>query len=116
MALLFYLSHQTGLDLPSLFSWQDKLFHACAYAVLSGLLLAGHPLPDGGYTWRQAGISALIASLYGISDELHQALVPGRSSDVLDWLADTTGALLAVIVLVWLSRLLPAARRQPDNS
>ena len=28
MALLFYLSHQPGLDAPMLFPAQDKVFHA----------------------------------------------------------------------------------------
>jgi VanZ family protein len=35
-------------------------------------------------------------SLYGVSDEIHQAFVPGRSSDVLDWMADTAGTLVAL--------------------
>ena len=41
---------------------------------------------------------------YGISDEFHQSFVPGRTPDVLDWLADTSGALLAALLLAWLSR------------
>jgi VanZ family protein len=115
MATLFYLSHQSSLRTPMLFPGQDKLFHALAYGVLGVLLLAAHTLSRGGYSKRQAGISVLIASLYGISDELHQAFVPGRSADVMDWLADTAGALMAATVLVYLSRLLPVARRQPAS-
>lgn len=104
MALLFYLSHQPTLDTPSLFEGQDKMFHGGAYAVLGVLLLGAQRLSAGGYDWRQVATSALIASLYGISDELHQAFVPGRSSDVLDWAADTIGALLATLLVAWLSR------------
>lgn len=35
-----------------------------------------------------------IASLYGVTDELHQIAVPGRFCDPADWLTDTIGATL----------------------
>jgi VanZ family protein len=104
MALLFYLSHQPGLQTPMLFPGQDKVLHAAVYAVLGLLLLAAQPRPAQGYSWRQVGISVLIASLYGLSDEIHQYFIPGRSSEVLDWVADTAGALIAVSLLAWLHR------------
>lgn len=104
MAVLFWLSHQPTLDTPSLFSGQDKLFHAGAYGLL-GILLLGSRRPEfTGYTGSQALTAALLASLYGISDEFHQSFVPGRSPEVLDWVADTTGALLAVLLLAQLTR------------
>lgn len=40
-------------------------------------------------------ISIVFCSLYGVSDEVHQFFVIGRSTDVLDWLADTIGAGIA---------------------
>jgi len=104
MALIFYLSHQPGLQTPMLFSGQDKVLHAAVYAVLGLLLLAAQPRQTQGYSWRQMGISVLIASLYGLSDEIHQHFVPGRSPEVLDWAADSAGALIAVSLLAWLSR------------
>lgn len=33
----------------------------------------------------------LLASVYGASDEWHQAFVPLRDSDVRDWVADSLG-------------------------
>lgn len=36
----------------------------------------------------------VFSSLYGLSDEIHQAFVPGRSPEWGDWLADTAGALI----------------------
>jgi len=104
MALLFYLSHQPGFETPMLFPGQDKVLHAAVYAVLGLLLLAAQPRQAQGYSWRQVGISVLIASLYGLSDEIHQYFIPGRSSEVLDWVADTAGALIAVSLLAWLNR------------
>ena len=104
MTTLFYLSHQPTLDTPDLFSGQDKLFHALAYGVLGFLLLGSRaPEPDG-FTELQIRSSILIASLYGISDEFHQYFIPGRSTDVWDWVADTLGAVIAVSLLAWLSR------------
>lgn len=37
-------------------------------------------------------ITVIIAAGYGLLDELHQLLVPGRSAEVLDWIADFIGA------------------------
>lgn len=39
----------------------------------------------------------IIVSLYGLSDEIHQAFVPNRSCDALDLMADMAGALTAII-------------------
>jgi len=104
MALLFYLSNQPSLETPTLFSGQDKVLHAAVYALLGVLLLAAQPRQAQGYSWQQVGISVLIASLYGLSDEIHQYFVPGRSSEVLDWVADSVGALIAASLLAGLSR------------
>ncbi len=43
--------------------------------------------------------SIIFCSLYGISDEWHQSFVEGRSPDIVDWLADSSGAGLAVFSL-----------------
>ncbi|GMU96384.1 VanZ family protein [Ignavibacterium album] len=44
----------------------------------------------------------IIAAGYGIMDELHQLFVPGRSAELLDWIADflgaVTGSLLAEFI------------------
>ena len=104
MVLLFYLSHGPSLNTPIQFVHQDKVLHAGVYAVLGILLLTAQPMRARGYSWRQACISALIASAYGLSDEIHQYFIPGRNSDILDWVADSAGALIAASLLAWLSR------------
>lgn len=69
----------------------DKLAHATLYAVLGTAL---------GYGWahspRRITHTLLIAlgALYGATDELHQAFVPGRAPDVADWIADVVGVLI----------------------
>ncbi len=93
--LLFWLSSQSTL--PSavfLFDGIDKFFHAGAYGVLA--LLVWLALPRGGGRTRRVVLALALASVYGVSDEVHQHWVPGRTTDVFDWLADTSGAALAV--------------------
>ncbi len=49
----------------------------------------------------------LFTSLFGVTDELHQYFVPGRSCDILDWVADTIGALMCVIFIKIFYKKLP---------
>lgn len=102
MGLIFYLSHQPVLPTPDLFPNQDKLFHAGVYGILGSLLLMSCRFSQPGYSRRQISASVLLASLYGLSDEIHQYFIPGRQADGLDWAADTLGALLAVLSLAWI--------------
>ncbi len=97
MALIYVLSDR-ALSLPPeiLFPHADKLVHAGEYGLLGLLLVAAFSS-----TWpaacgaRLAVAAALLASLYGASDEWHQSFVPGRRATVGDWLADSAGAALA---------------------
>jgi VanZ family protein len=76
----------------------DKGGHFIGYALLGALMLralAGGRL--AAITWRLALAALALSSLYGISDELHQVFVAGRSPEVLDWVADSAGALAAVV-------------------
>jgi VanZ family protein len=84
-AVFFASSRSTLPHLPSVLGW-DKLQHCAAYAV-GGFLIA-RALGGG---WRGALLAAVLGSLYGASDEVHQLFVPYRSTDVLDWMADTLG-------------------------
>ena len=89
MALLTFLPHQSSL--PTVADWlphQDKVQHFLAYALLGAL--AHRALPGTGIG-RLLG-AMLLAGLFGVSDELHQALVPGRDPSALDWLADALGS------------------------
>jgi len=84
-AVIFAASSRpgSGLDLSS---GLDKVAHFAAYAVL-GLAL-GRGQAASGWPWAAALVLGL---LYAASDELHQALVPGRHPDAADWVADALG-------------------------
>ena len=70
----------------------DKLGHFAIYGLLGTLVCR---LGQG---WRSAAWALLAVSAFGASDEWHQSFVPGRFSDVGDWMADTFGAALAVML------------------
>jgi VanZ family protein len=97
MTLIFYLSSFQRAPLPDNVS--DKLAHMGAYAVLGVLVVFGFAgrLPVR-LTSRLAVLTVLVTTLYGVSDELHQMFVPGRSADVYDVMADAAGAIAAVAV------------------
>jgi VanZ family protein len=93
--LIFALSAQADplAFLPPGLLVQDKLLHSLEYAALGALLVPGLRL--AGFAPRGAFVLAVVlASLYGATDEIHQAFVPGRTADLLDWVADTLGAAL----------------------
>ena len=78
----------------------DKLVHALAYAGLSALLYRA--LARGrvtGLRVRPGLAAAALATLYGLSDEWHQAFVPGRTADTADLAADAAGAVAATAAL-----------------
>lgn len=97
---IYWLSDQSSLQKPFDFGfdYQDKLYHAGAYSIM-GLL-----------AWRAfksfldvpiilSMLSIAFCSLYGLSDEWHQSFIMGRESEVADWVADTSGAFMAVMSL-----------------
>jgi VanZ family protein len=89
MGVIFYLSHQPTLPIPLRFPYQDKVMHFGAYFILASLL--AHAIYPGSHK-RRFALALLIASLYGVSDEIHQIFVPGRDASIFDWLADSIGA------------------------
>ena len=87
--------------------------HFCEYALL-GLLLVG-ALRQHMPLRRACLVALACASLFGVTDELHQSFVPGRLCDPLDWLVDTCGAALGAATAQAASRL-RAGKRDPRPS
>jgi VanZ like family len=78
---------------------RGALLHVAEFAVLAALLR------QAGLSWRWCLLATL---LYGLSDELHQAVVPGRDASLPDLLFDAVGALIGASVPV-VGRRRPAA-------
>lgn len=110
--LIYWLSGQPSLPAPMWFPGQDKLYHAGAYFLLSVSAWCNfrHIIKP---PIILAAAVIVFSSLYGVSDEWHQSFVPGRSSDVWDWLADTVGAGLAVLAIA--SKNMDIVRRGQIN-
>lgn len=64
-----------------------------------------------------AVLSLALTVLYGVSDELHQAFVPGRTASEADLLVDAIGGLLGLAVaLAWQRAFLALRARLEDIS
>ncbi len=115
MAFIFFLSSspQFPFEAPAWMFYADKLAHFILYGVLGFLFLRA--LTRGNYstlTLSVLGLSVLLTSLYGITDEYHQSFVPGRNPDVQDWMADTLGAMLVcTIAFIWKVKMKPSERQ-----
>ncbi|HIE37645.1 MAG TPA: hypothetical protein EYP77_00985 [Anaerolineae bacterium] len=102
MGLIFALSAQP--DLPHApRPWLDTLLkkggHAVAYGVLAWLYLRA--LRGSSARDQARPMAALLAVAYALTDELHQAFVPGRHPSPVDVLIDGAGALLAMALEQW---------------
>jgi VanZ family protein len=110
MAALFALSSvpddESDLSGKILFLRPEtqNLLHVPAYTLLAWLWWRALRL-RGMESLRAAFLGAAIAALYGVSDEVHQYFVPGRTASVTDALLDALGAAL-VPLGVWLARSL----------
>jgi VanZ family protein len=106
--LIFYVSSLEKIELPlALISFNDLLFHGAAYFIFGiTLMVAAYPWNTYlGYPLRTYGILAVIGILYGLSDEIHQSFVPNRTCTVSDFLADSTGVILALAAArMWIKK------------
>lgn len=107
-AFIFWLSSQARPVFFGTLSLNDKVKHMALYGVFAGLVyqaLATFLQARPALFWLTVGI----VSLYGATDEYHQWFVPGRSSDVMDWVADTAAAMIVGAALAaWSRRRAPA--------
>jgi VanZ family protein len=100
--LIFYLSSLSHPEeeLPNFLFEQlgDKLLHVIEYSVLALLCYRAFRWAAGPQAGEYAVALAIVAtSLYGLTDELHQAYVPLRESSLVDWIADTAGAVIGAV-------------------
>jgi VanZ family protein len=116
MAAIFAVSGIPNLGpLPA--NTSDKVAHVAAYALLGVLLtraVAG--VAWAGYTIHAVRRAWVGATLYALSDELHQAFVPGRAPSVGDLIADALGAALGTLVALGIAQRAQRAARERARS
>ncbi|MGD8554795.1 MAG: VanZ family protein [Anaerolineales bacterium] len=100
MAIIFYLSSQPASALPH-FGPLDlplkKAGHMIAYGLLG--LAYDFGLAIAPSLRRRRVLALLLATLFAMSDELHQSFVPGRNAWWGDVMIDGLGAALAIYLV-----------------
>lgn len=98
------MSSQSELPKTPSIPYLDKIAHTILYAGLAFVVSLGiwrsneHVVPK-----IQFIIPIAFATLYGISDEIHQIFVPNRSFEIADILVDFLGATIIQFILCgWL--------------
>ena len=98
--IVYWVALCIGTHVPGGFAGtplvSDKVLHFVAYAGL-GFLLAAMLSLSGIRDSRIYWTALLVAVGYGAIDELGQIPIPGRTADVVDWLADVGGAVAGVV-------------------
>jgi VanZ family protein len=117
MGAIFYLSQQSSPLGASPSDATSSLAHLGVYAVLAVLLYwalwAAVARDDPELAVIAATVAFGLTVLYGVSDELHQAFVPGRTASERDLAIDALGAVLGVGLALAVQKALAASRR-PD--
>jgi VanZ family protein len=111
MALIFHASSLSDPGSPP-GDISDKTAHLLAYfplgAALVRALAGGRALR---MTLPRIATATILATVYGISDEIHQILVPPRTPDWHDVVADCLGALAGAMVFALVARTAFRLRR-----
>ncbi|HHT62353.1 MAG TPA: VanZ family protein [Clostridia bacterium] len=96
--VIFYLSGRSGSQLQSMFPFFSGFDwgHVAAYFILS--LLVAYALEQTVAPKRFKLWVLLICFFYGLSDEIHQHFVPGRTPEWTDLANDVLGAFLALLI------------------
>ena len=99
MVLIFVLSAQPGLRVSSDDAVDGPLRQIAHVVIYAGLaaLLARALAWKGEVTVMVMAAAFGLALLYGVTDELHQSIVPDRTGQVADLVWDGAGALIGVI-------------------
>lgn len=94
----------------------DGVWHGLGYGLLAALLLRGLAAARlEAVTGRAALLAAALATSYGVTDELHQWFVPGRTAEWSDLAADAAGAAAASGAGLWGARV-ARGRREPERT
>jgi VanZ family protein len=103
MVAIFIMSSMSSdaiVELPDsgLDNFIKESLHLVEFGILY-MLLALATLTFKSLTFKINLILMIIASLYGLSDEIHQSFIPERSATVIDLVKDVIGVLVASWIL-----------------
>ena len=106
MAFIYYSSSQTGDDVGSMMQIIQAVFpfiedlnfmHFVTYFILAACF--DFAFNDYSRKSKYKVLIVLLCVLYGITDEIHQSFVGGRTPDIVDIRNDGIGALIFVLMV-----------------
>lgn len=90
-AIIFVISSLPSQEITFTVIVWDKFLHVIEYAIL-GLLLARALVGTRQWPYLTVWtVTVVLCYLYGLTDEFHQGLTPGREASIGDALADFLG-------------------------
>ncbi|HZK21527.1 MAG TPA: VanZ family protein [Oscillospiraceae bacterium] len=128
-ALIFFLSHQTGeesskssgtmlLALEAIFkteiseSFVRTAAHFTEFMVF-GFLTINLSFAFKGYLTPFK--SVIVGSLYAVTDEVHQIFVPKRACEFSDFLVDTAGVIMGVLIFTLIYIVFTKNRKEREK-
>lgn len=93
---LFLISGQSEVATPDFSFNIDKIAHFAVFGALATSMIRMDFFRKQG--WKGALQVCLMVSLFGGLDEWRQSFTPGRLMEFDDWLADSLGAMVAVML------------------
>lgn len=87
----------------------DKVLHFTIYTVFAFLLT--RQISEDTSPWRAVLGAILVAAAFGAADEWHQRFIPGRSTELADWVADVSGATIGAMSYALFRALLRGRNR-----
>lgn len=106
MVLIFRISSFPGSEIPSVFPFQDIAFHFFVYLMLAFFFSRAmqHTYPNI-TTAKIILVTLIFGTFYGLTDELHQALVPLRACSGLDLFIDSLGSIAGSLAFIFRKKL-----------
>ena len=99
-ALIFYFSSMPKVEfIPESLLSRDKLLHFIGFFFygISTQLFINTIFQNKKQATKNIFV-LIIGIIYPLSDEIHQSYVPGRDSDIYDFLTDLVGIILSLLI------------------
>lgn len=111
VSFTFFLTSLPKAEMPVQFRFADKVAHLAIYSVMG--VLCGLWRRSSGGSGRRAVLEALLfIAAAGAVDEIHQYWIPGRSTEMGDWIADLLGGGAGGAFSIVLPRFFPFLRTE----
>lgn len=103
MIVISVQSSMSNIKLPDIgIDFIDKVIHLLVFGVLGWLIARGMYKSEHSFIRKHfLVITLIIGGVFGLLDEWHQSMVPGRMADLRDWMADMAGIVIFGLYYKW---------------